>query len=172
MLFNGIPSGRRRLQLLFAGALLSAPVVAQAQTPGTLPIQPIRMDSALDSTRAAMPASHRDVARGVDQPVKLKHCPPPAYPRTPFPVYGYPIRVAFVFVVDTLGMPEMDDIVVQEATDPGFLPSAKRAISKCRYEPARLNGHPVRFLVQQAVTYAVDPEWRGEVTRWREDRAR
>jgi hypothetical protein len=137
--------------LILVLALASAPV-AVAQNIEALPILPVTMDSISDSAKAGMPASHRSAVPKVDRPVRVIECPEPVFPNIPS-VYGYPVRVEFVYVVDTLGRPEMDDIVVKEATDPAFVPSARRAISKCRYEPARLNGRPVRFRVQRAVTY-------------------
>ena len=145
----------RGLILFFA---LTLPRVAMAQTGEPLPILPVSMDSISDSARAAIPASHRTAVSNVYRPVRTIECPPPVYPRIPS-VYGYPVRVVFVFVVDTLGRPEMDDIVVNDATDPAFVASARRAISKCRYEPARLNGRPVRFRVQRAVIYRGSAEW-------------
>jgi hypothetical protein len=67
--------------------------------------------------------------------------------------------VELVFVVDTRGRAEMNDVVVKQATDQLFVPSARRAISGCRFEPARAGGRPVRFLVQQAVVFHGGAEW-------------
>ena len=90
-----------RWELLLLGALLWVPAVLRAQTPGTLPVQPIRMDSLMDSARAEIPASHRTAATKVDEPVRVKHCPPPPFANVPA-IHGYPARVEFAFVVDTL----------------------------------------------------------------------
>jgi hypothetical protein len=140
---------------ILAAVLLAVlvPRVARAQSEPGLSILPAPVDSISDP-RAPMPASHRSAVAEPDQPVRVKFCPPPPYPSTPS-IYGYPVRVGFVFVVDTLGRPEMDDIVIKEVTDRAFVGPARRAISKCRYEP----GHPVRALVQQAVNYRGAPEW-------------
>jgi hypothetical protein len=101
MILDRIRTSRRKsLELLFLGGLLSAPRAILAQTPGTLPVQPIRMDPVADSARPAWPASHLTAVSNVDQPVRVEYCPRPHYPHTP-PVLGYPVTVELVFVVDT-----------------------------------------------------------------------
>jgi hypothetical protein len=103
MILDRIRTSRRKsLELLFLGGLLSAPRAILAQTPGTLPVQPIRMDPVADSARPAWPASHLTAVSNVDQPVRVEYCPRPHYPHTP-PVLGYPVTVELVFVVDTRG---------------------------------------------------------------------
>ena len=157
MILDRIRTSRRKsLELLFLGGLLSAPRAILAQTPGTLPGQPIRMAPVAESARPAWPASHLTAVSNVDQPVRVEYCPRPHYPHTP-PVLGYPVTVELVFVVDTRGRAEMNDLVVKRATDQLFVPSARRA--GCRFEPARADGHPVRFLVQQAVVFHGGAEW-------------
>jgi TonB family protein len=76
----------------------------------------------------------------------------PSYPGA-LAAFGFSGHVTLRFVVDTLGFPEMEDLVVWEASNQGFVQAARRAVAKCRYIPAEQAGRPVRFLVQQRVVF-------------------
>ena len=84
--------------------------------------------------------------------VRVISCPHPAYPAA-LAEYGYDGYVIARFVVDTLGLAELDDLVVSEASHPGFVEPVRRAISKCRYQPAWKAGRPVRLYVEQRGIY-------------------
>jgi len=63
------------------------------------------------------------------------------------------MRADFQFVVDTLGVPDIASIRDVTATDVGFQQAVRDVIPRLRYEPALLNGTPVRQVVayQQSV---------------------
>jgi TonB family protein len=127
-------------------------VDAHGQATDTLSLRSPSLSLVVDSASSAMPASHRTVAKKVDRPVRVRYCPEPVYP-TALAHYGFGGRVVLRFVVDTLGRAEVGDIVVSETSNPGFVESARRIVAKCRYEPAKLQGRPVRFLVVQPITF-------------------
>jgi hypothetical protein len=125
-----------------------------AQTDSTpLPIVPVPPPE--DSVDATMPASHRAVLQGPKSRVRRLYCPPAMYP-TALWQYGFSGRVAFRFVVDTLGRPELQDMVVEEATHQGFVPAARRTIAKCRYDAVTAEGRRVRALVRQGINFRRD----------------
>lgn len=62
-------------------------------------------------------------------------------------------RVVLQFVVDTLGRVEPTSIRAVQSTFSGFDESARRAISACRYRPARMNNQAVRVVVQAPVVF-------------------
>jgi hypothetical protein len=66
--------------------------------------------------------------------------------------------VDFIFVVDTSGRAELEDLIVVEASNAGFIAPARRAIAKCRYDPARQQGRPVRIRVQQGISFQPPPK--------------
>lgn len=122
----------------------------QAQAPDTLSLRIPPIERVIDSVRAARPASHRTVEKDPDEPVQVLYCPNPRYPAT-LAFFGGHVNMEFV--VDTLGLAELEDLFIAEATHVGFIPSARRAIGKCRYRPAQKAGRPVRHLVQQRVVF-------------------
>lgn len=126
--------------------------LAQAQDPDTLSLRITPMELVTDSATEAMPASHRSAMENVDQPVRVIYCPEPRYP-TALADYGFGGHVNLQFVIDTLGFAELQDLVVSEASNMGFVGGARRAIAKCRYRPAEKAGRPVRFLVQQRIVF-------------------
>ena len=145
---------RSRYRYLVLVAVLSGPSGLSAQD--TLKLLPIPLERVEDSATARLPASHRTVAKAADEPVKVHFWPLPIYPAAPGEYL--PARVELLFVVDTFGRPEVQDMVVLEASHSAFIAAARRAIGKCRYEPARLRGRPVRVRVQQAVAFRLSPE--------------
>jgi outer membrane biosynthesis protein TonB len=133
--------------------LLQSPLLP-AQTLDTLPFRVTPMEHVPDSATKPMPASHRSAEENVDQPVRVIYCPEPSYP-TALGEYGFGGQVNLVFVIDTSGFAELQDLVVSEASHNGFIGAARRAIAKCRYRPAQKAGRPVHFLVQQRVVFRV-----------------
>lgn len=142
-----------RLGWALAFALLSASV-GQAQSSDTLSLRLPSMELIVDSATAAIPASHRSVERKVDRPVRVIYCPEPRYP-VALAAYGFSGEVILNFVVDTLGLAELKDLVVVEASNIGFVEASRRTIAKCRYGPATKSGRPVRFLVQQQINFSL-----------------
>jgi hypothetical protein len=126
--------------------------LALAQGPDTLSLRIPPMELVTDSTRVPRPASHGTVERGADEPVQVLYCPTPQYPMA-LAAYGFAGHVTLEFVVDTFGLAETDDLFVAEASHIGFVQSARRAIGKCRYRPAKKAGRPVRQVVQQRVVW-------------------
>lgn len=129
---------------------------AQAQNADTLSLRAPRLSLVVDSASSAMPASHRSVAENVDRPVRVRYCPDPVYPSA-LGQYGFGGRVVLQFVVDTMGLAEVGDLVVSGISHPGFVESARRWVGKCRYQPAEVAGRPVRFLVAQPVVFIPSP---------------
>lgn len=125
-----------------------------AQGPDTLSLRMTPMAMVTDSATEAMPASHRSAETNVDQPVSVVYCPRPSHPRALWD-YGFGGHVEMVFVVDTLGLAEVHDLVISEASHIGFVPAARRAVAKCRFQPARKAGRPVRRLVKQRAVFRV-----------------
>jgi TonB family protein len=128
-----------------------------AQSHDTLSLRAPSLSLVVDSASTAVPASHRTAAEKVDRPVRVRYCPEPAYP-TALGQYGFGGRVVLRFVVDTSGLAELDDIVVSETSNPGFVESARRTVAKCRYDPAMRDGRPVRFLVMQPIRFVPHPK--------------
>jgi hypothetical protein len=126
--------------------------LTQAQGFDTLTLRNPPMELITDSARPPRPASHHTVQKDADEPVHVLYCPAPSYPSA-LADFGFAGHVELEFVVDTLGLAEMDDLFVAEASHIGFVQSARRAISKCRYRPAKKAGRPVRQLVQQRVVW-------------------
>jgi TonB family protein len=129
---------------------------AHAQSKDSLPL---RMPSLTRVTRpasAVRPPSHVSVESKVDRPVRVRYCPEPVYPSA-LARYGFAGDVVLVFVVDTSGRAEINDLVVSEFSHPGFVQSARRIIAKCRFDPAVKSGRPVRYLVQQRIRFRQGP---------------
>jgi TonB family protein len=82
----------------------------------------------------------------------VQYCPEPIYPSA-LAEYGFSGRVVLRFVVDTLGRPELQDLVVSQVSHEGFVEAARRAVAKCRYRPAERAGRPVRRVVTQGVSF-------------------
>jgi outer membrane biosynthesis protein TonB len=131
---------------------------AAAQTTDTIPLRFPPLSQIGDSAAETMPPSHKSAAKQVDRPVRVRYCPEPSYP-TGLAEYGFAGHVIVRFVVDTLGYPEVEHLVVWEASHPGFVPAARRTVAKCRFLPAEKDGRPVRLLVQQRISFRLrDPD--------------
>lgn len=61
----------------------------------------------------------------------------------------------FQFVVDTVGVPEVETIRELGATDASFQQAVKDVIPRLQYEPAQLGGAPVRQIVAYHESVAV-----------------
>jgi TonB family protein len=143
----------RAWTLIWGLALGGFPVsTAQGQASDSLVLQVGPLSVVKDSAREAMPPSHRSALGEVDRPVAVNFCPSPNYPSS-LAAQGIGGTVSLRFVVDTLGIPEAEDVVVVEASHHEFIRSAERAVAKCRFRPAQRAGRPVRRVVQQRVVF-------------------
>jgi TonB-like protein len=89
----------------------------------------------------------------VDEPVQVRSCPRPDYPRD-FMDDLTLVQVKLQYIVDTLGFAEPNSIHLVGRKPPvAFVEPAIDAIQRCRFKPAKLNAKPVRQLVQQAVVF-------------------
>lgn len=61
--------------------------------------------------------------------------------------------VVLAYLVDTAGGVEPRSVRVLQATHAGLGPAAAASVRTCRLRPGRLDGRPVRTLVQQRVTF-------------------
>jgi Gram-negative bacterial TonB protein C-terminal len=140
--------------VVILSAILIGPTNAHTQQFDSLPV--LRGSFApLDDSSQIMPASHRTAFKGSHAPVRRWYCPPVAYPPELWQL-GVPGKVVFRFVVDTFGRPELDDMLTVEASHHGFVPPARRAVSKCRFDPAMSAGRRVRVVVEQGVRFWPD----------------
>jgi hypothetical protein len=89
----------------------------------------------------------------VDEPVQIRSCPHPEYPRGLGDDLTV-VRVRLQYVVDTLGTAEPTTIhVLGPRVRAAFVEPAIDAITRCRFKPAKWRGHLVRQFVQQAVVF-------------------
>jgi TonB family protein len=78
--------------------------------------------------------------------------PAPKYPAVLASV-GIEGKVSLEFVIDTLGRVEPASIRVLQSTHQAFDSSARAAVVKAVFKPARLSAHPVRQLTRQSIRY-------------------
>jgi protein TonB len=80
--------------------------------------------------------------------------PPPAYPPLlqQAQIEG---TVMIEAIIDTTGHIEPPSIKVISTTNPGFNESAKAAVAKWLYRPARVYGRAVRVLIHQPINYTI-----------------
>ena len=92
----------------------------------------------------------------VDSPAVPDSASPvsPVYPDSLFRS-GVTGRVVVEFVVDTMGVPNMDTFGVVAATEPLFGEAVRRAVSGARFSPAVRGGIRVRQLIQLPVTFSI-----------------
>jgi TonB family protein len=60
-------------------------------------------------------------------------------------------------VIDGEGRVEPGSVLITSATHAGFEESAREAILKTIFSPARVRGRPVRQWAEQAVAYRITP---------------
>jgi TonB family protein len=78
--------------------------------------------------------------------------PEPKYPKVADAI-GLEGRVSLEFVIDTLGRVEPSSIRILQTTHEVFDSSARVAIAKAAFRPARLSSHPVRQLTRESIRY-------------------
>jgi len=78
--------------------------------------------------------------------------PLPRYP-APLQAAGIDGRVVLEFVIDTAGRVEPASLRVLESTHPAFDASAREALARASFHPARLGARPVRQLTRQAIRF-------------------
>ena len=101
----------------------------------------IAVQARLDTSSAAPYDDYR-----VDVPVSVVHQPGPKY-------RGKPGRVVTSYVVDESGGVDSASLVVFLASDPALIPDAWGVLRASRFQPAQLNGKPVRQLVYQVLSW-------------------
>ncbi len=77
--------------------------------------------------------------------------------------YGQCMRAGFSFVVDTSGQMELSTVRPRFNNDPQVAEPVLTMLQRSRWEPAQLNGHPVRQLteVRMAFGFTIVPPVRG-----------
>jgi TonB family protein len=80
--------------------------------------------------------------------------PPPVYPPLlqQAQIEG---TVLVQAIIDTMGRVEPNSIKITSSANPGFNESAKQAVSKSLFRPARVYGKAVRVLIQIPITYSI-----------------
>ena len=137
----------RPLILIALMAMISSPVAAQ-RSRRKCPDTPV--DSAPSGVPAYQACQVDREARQRGSAPRVEWSPPPSELRD-----GSCLRADFRFIVDTLGVPEVATIREVTATDVGFLQAVRDVIPRLRYEPALLNGAPVRQFVTYQQSVAV-----------------
>jgi hypothetical protein len=64
-------------------------------------------------------------------------------------------RVLLRLVIDAAGRPEPGSLEIVEATDPGFIPSARRTVLGSVFKPGRILGRKVRTRLVIPIGYAI-----------------
>ena len=67
-----------------------------------------------------------------------------------------PGAVTVRFVVDTSGAADVQSLQIVDSSDPQFAASVRDALPLMKFQPARLNGRPVRQLVEQPFRFNID----------------
>jgi hypothetical protein len=124
------------------------------------PAQVDTLLSALESTAreslvrfaSGDPARAADAEDSVDTPVHVVAIPRPKYPPE-LMMKGRVGRVWMMYIVGADGRAEPGSFRPLLADDPRFTRSAIVALVHAKYQPARLNGHPVPRRVFQVVTF-------------------
>jgi protein TonB len=83
----------------------------------------------------------------VERVAKLRTRVEPAYPRALI-TSGLEGRVILRFIVDTTGRVEPGSVEAVASTHVLFAEAARSALSKARFDPAQVGGHPVRMLME------------------------
>ena len=170
------PAPQPRIPVVTAAAVEPGPALPDApiviDVPNQIPdgIPPVEPGPPIDPRRfvsatavpgcGSCPGSGEPVAGSiftqdvVDDPVQVLSQPEPGYPAI-LRSAGISGRVAIRFVVDSAGRVEPGSIDILEATHPAFGESAREAILRSKFRPARVKGVMVRQLVQQAVKFAL-----------------
>jgi hypothetical protein len=144
----------RILLLSITLVCLASPGLAQ-QRPGRCTGTPI------DPLVVAGPV-YRDC--DVDRPAHLRGtAPQPAWtPATAEARDGRCFRAEFQFVVDTLGVPNLATLQAVSANHTDYAEAVRSTLAGLRYEPARLDGRPVRQIVVYRQTMSIRVSAGGE----------
>jgi TonB family protein len=92
------------------------------------------------------------IAAAVDDPVAIIAQPAPRYPAA-LALAGIAGRVELSYVVDTTGAVEPRSLRTRTSSHPAFEAAARASVMESRFKPARLQGQPVRQLVNQTITF-------------------
>jgi len=130
----------RQLTLMFAVSLVAC--AGASQSSGTRSCVLSAADSVFLQGGAVYPSC------AVDRRVKVITSRQPDFrPELTFNEECY--SAEFEFVVDATGVPEVDAARQLHANNPNFAAAALIALAQWRYEPAYLNGAPVRQVTTQ-----------------------
>jgi len=117
---------------LFAIACVAAAVDLRAQNPNQVYFE----------FQVTKPVRQAPGSRAPRYPVELK-------------ASGVQGEVLAQFIVDTLGMPDMDSFKVLRSHHGRFTDAVREALPDMRFTPAEMNGRKVRQLVQQPFVFAI-----------------
>lgn len=141
----------RRLLLVLNLQLVAFAAVAQAQRGATPP--PADTQAAARQAEVKPPL----FAFQVEKPARsVPTNPPPVYPRE-LRVQNIQGQVMARFVVDTMGLAEMETFTVIRSDDPLFTDAVKKALRDYRFDPAELGGRKVRQLVRMPFVFSISP---------------
>jgi TonB family protein len=125
-------------------------VGSDAMGPGSPPVVWVQLrDPSKPATYLPDPLSTVDTV--VEKPVRLVWTPP-AYPPL-LRLAGIQGVVIVEAIIDTTGRAEPNSVKIVKSPHPGFDQSVQRAILDSRWRPSRVNGKPVRMLIQEAITF-------------------
>lgn len=131
-------------------ALASARERFRAEGRDTLPYAN-DADAVIDSLRADSVGHAGPVlASSLSARPAVIHCEPVSPPAELADRTGF---VILAYVVDTAGRVEPASVRVLQATHAGFAGPAMASVRSCQLRPGRADGHPVRALVQQRVSF-------------------
>jgi TonB-like protein len=88
----------------------------------------------------------------IDQPPDRGACPRPERPLNAGHLPGTD-TVLTQFVLDTTGHVAPGTMKILRSTDPLLNMAATLVVQRCRYTPARQDGHPVPMIIQQPVYF-------------------
>lgn len=93
----------------------------------------------------------------VDRPARLRGNPPRLNwtPSGSDLVDGRCFRAEFQFIVDTLGVPDLSTLQAVSSNNGDYAEAVRASLSVLRYEPARLDGRPVRQIVVHNPSMAI-----------------
>jgi Gram-negative bacterial TonB protein C-terminal len=143
-------SSRLPLPLILAAAL-TGPLSAQAGDVSPRRLSPT--ETGCDSLQRRATDSVYE-AEAVDQPVRAQRLPIEEMPFRAREVLNG--RAVFSFIVEPSGRVDRCSIELMEETTPEWTAAVLKELRQAKYQPARLQGRPVRQRVYQLFTYHSD----------------
>lgn len=164
---TGRPSTAGTTTIVIDTRVLVPPVTVPVSIPPVDPSKPVTNASDFGGTGAGLGSgigSDRGLASSIDSIYTVSRVEKAAMPRpdNPRPVYPPTLRAASLegmvvahFVVDTTGRAEPRSITFAAATHPLFAEAVRQTLLRSRYLPAMIGDRPVRQLVEQRFTFAI-----------------